>query len=154
MCYHIAIAFVSKRRGSGRAHHTLMNYAWAIGILITVIILLGAISMIMEHYRQFHKANFSRLQTGIPVGIAGIIFLVMVLEIGMLFPEITKLWQQRQIEVLYKSRSSGSAEDDQPLDLPESLIEGEEIRSAIATKEEMEKRAADIGEELSGSEAM
>jgi len=131
-----------------------MNYAWAIGILVLVIIILGTISMVMEHYRQFHKAKFSRLQTGIPVGIAGLIFLIMVLEIGMLFPEIAKLWQQRQLEVLYKSRLAGSSDEDQPLDLPESLLEGEEIRSAIEAKEEMEKRAAERGEELSGSEGI
>jgi hypothetical protein len=152
MCYHVAIACVVKRRGPGRAHHTLINFAIAMGVLIGIVLVLGAISMIMEHYRQFHQANFSRLQTGIPVGIAGIILLVTILEVAVLFPEVCKLWQQRQVEVLYRSKVAGPPEEDQPLDLPDSLLEEAEMRSALETKEDMEKRAAETGEELSGAE--
>jgi len=154
MCYHVAIVCIAKRRGSGRAQHTLVNYAIAMGILVGIVVTLGAASMVMEHYRQFHQANFSRLQTGLPIGIAGITFLVTILEVAVLFPELCKLWQQRQVEVLYRSRASGPPEDDQPLDLPDTLVEEAEVRSAMETQRELQNHARETGEELSGSEAL
>jgi hypothetical protein len=82
MCYHVFVALVGRRRGTGGPAHTLKNYAYALGALLVILVALGFISWLLENYRQRHAVTTSLSQkvTAIPLLLAIIVALVAFVE--------------------------------------------------------------------------
>lgn len=157
-CYHLTIACVARRRGVGKAIHTLKNYGYALAIVAGVITLLTVAYMIMEHRRQFHQANLTRLQTGLVMGAAGLLALALIVELYALYPDIMQLWREREMDLVYTStyarlkKVEGELTEEDAPDMPTDLLEREEIQSAIDEHTRMRREAGT--DELSGSEAL
>lgn len=147
------LAFIKYGTPGRGAAHTLRMYVYATLSLLALVVLLFCASWVMMTMDQFYDYKIPKRGAAVPAMIAGVVLLVMVLEVAALHDTLHRLWLEYRINRLHNTGARNDTNGDAP-EYSDQATADAELEAASRMLAEQREDARRFGErsDMSGDD--